>query len=59
VLRDRLRVAATGLSGFSERFLLSEWLNVVDAWGLSTPDAYLRVQRMGVKVGSAPKRTRL
>jgi hypothetical protein len=32
VLRDRLRTAAADLKGFSERFLLSEWTNVVDAW---------------------------
>ena len=38
ILRERLRTAAaaTGLKGFSERFLLSEWTNVVDAWSLTS-----------------------
>ncbi|TIP79028.1 MAG: hypothetical protein E5X63_35825, partial [Mesorhizobium sp.] len=42
ILRERLRVAATttDLKGFSERFLLSEWTNVVDAWGLTSLDTY-------------------
>jgi hypothetical protein len=56
VLRERLRAAvtATGLKGFSERFLLSEWTNVVDAWGLTALDAYLTVQRMGRKSRLGP-----
>jgi hypothetical protein len=51
VLRERLRAAAAsaGLKGFSERFLLSEWTNVIDAWGLMSLDAYSTVQRMGRK----------
>jgi hypothetical protein len=34
VLRKRLRAAMVSvkLKGFSERFLRSEWTNVVDAW---------------------------
>ncbi len=62
VLRDRLRAAAsaTGLKGFSERFLLSEWTNVIDAWGLMSPDAYSTVQRMGRKSRLGPnQRARL
>ncbi len=56
ILRDRLRFAATatGLKGFSERFLLSEWTNVVDAWGLTSLDAYSTVQRMGRKSRLGP-----
>lgn len=56
VLRERLRVAAAacGLKGFSERFLLSEWTNVVDAWGLASLDAYKDVQRMGRKSRLGP-----
>ncbi len=55
-LRERLRAAATatGLKGFSERFLLSEWTNVVDAWGLISIDAYSTVQRMGRKSRLGP-----
>jgi len=55
-LRERLRAAATatGLKGFSERFLLSEWTNVVDAWGLLSLDAYATVQRMGRKSRLGP-----
>ncbi|MEE3503722.1 UvrD-helicase domain-containing protein [Acidiphilium acidophilum] len=62
VLRDRLRAAAAsaGLKGFSERFLLSEWINVIDAWGLATLDAYATVQRMGRKSRLGPiQRARL
>jgi hypothetical protein len=62
VLRERLgaAAAATGLKGFSERFLLSEWTNVVDAWGLVSLDAYLTVPRMGRKSRLGPnQRARL
>lgn len=62
ILRERLRdaAAATELKGFSERFLLSEWSNVVDAWSLSTPDAYATVERMGRKSRLGPnQRARL
>jgi hypothetical protein len=56
ILRGRLRAAAaaTGLKGFSERFLLSEWTNVVDAWGLSSLDGYSTVERMAARAGLAP-----
>lgn len=56
VLRDRLRAAAasTGLKGFSERFLVSEWTNVIDAWGLTSLEAYSTVQRMGRKSRLGP-----
>ncbi len=56
VLRERLRDAAakTGLKGFSERFLLSEWTNVIDAWGIVSPEAYATVQRMGRKSRLGP-----
>jgi hypothetical protein len=62
VLRERLRAAAelVKLKGFSERFLLSEWTNVVDAWGLTSLDAYSTVQRMGRKSRLGPnQRARL
>jgi len=56
VLRERLRAAAAaeGLKGFSERFLLSEWTNVIDAWGLTSLGAYSTVQRMGRKSRLGP-----
>jgi hypothetical protein len=62
VLRERLRAAAASasLKGFSERFLLSEWTNVIDAWGLTSLDAYTTVQRMGRKSRLGPnQRARL
>jgi len=62
VLRERLRAAAASedLKGFSERFLLSEWTNVIDAWGLTSVDAYSTVQRMGRKSRLGPnQRARL
>src|SRR3984893_14728942 len=62
ILRERLRAATAtaGLKGFSERFLLSEWSNVVDAWSLSSLDAYSSVERMGRKSRLGPnQRARL
>jgi superfamily I DNA/RNA helicase len=62
VLRERLCAAAVamGLKGFSGRFLLSEWTNVVDAWGLTSLDTYSTVQRMGRKSRLGPnQRARL
>ncbi len=56
VLRERLSEAArtAQLRGFSDRFLLSEWTNVIDAWGLTSSDAYATVQRMGRKSRLGP-----
>lgn len=56
VLRERLRAAASaaGLKGSSERFLLSEWTNVIDAWGLASSEAYSTVARMGRKSRLGP-----
>lgn len=62
ILRERLRAAtaATGLKGFSDRFLLSEWTNVIDAWSLSSLDSYSTVERMGRKSRLGPnQRARL
>lgn len=62
VLRERLKTAAgdAGLKGFSDRFLLSEWVNVVDGWGIESLDAYTTVQRMGRKSRLGPnQRARL
>lgn len=39
----------TGVAGFSQRFLLSEWENVIDAWHIGSADAYADVPRMGRK----------
>jgi hypothetical protein len=54
VLRERLRAAAANLKGFTERFLISEWTNVIDAWGLTSLEAYSTVQRMGRKSRLGP-----
>lgn len=56
MLRERLGEAAKAaqLKGFSDRFLLSEWTNVIDAWGIATFDAYAIVQRMGRKSRLGP-----
>lgn len=56
VLRERLSDAAktAQLKGFSDRFLLSEWTNVIDAWGITTGEAYATVQRMGRKSRLGP-----
>lgn len=44
-----LAAADVGVTGFSPRFLLSEWENVVDAWHIESADAYADVPRMGRK----------
>ena len=51
-LEEAARDAA--LRGFSERFLLSEWTNVIDAWGISSFDDYAAVPRMGRKSRLGP-----
>lgn len=55
-LRDRLAQAARDieLKGFSDRFLLSEWNNVIDAWGIRSFQDYATVQRMGRKSRLGP-----
>ncbi len=57
ILRDRIIAAASAadVKGFSDRFLLSEWTNVVDAWTIETLDEYVTVQRMGRKSRLGPK----
>ena len=42
-------VKEVGIVGFTIRFLVSEWNNVVDAWQINTLDAYLDVPRLGRK----------
>ncbi|MEX0953641.1 MAG: 3'-5' exonuclease [Rhizobiaceae bacterium] len=54
-VRDTVRglvdkaAADTGVTGFSPRFLLSEWENVIDAWHVDSAEAYADVPRMGRK----------
>jgi hypothetical protein len=49
-----------GVAGFTLRFLVSEWLNLVDAWQVDTLEAYQTVPRIGRKVRlSAKQRERL
>jgi mRNA-degrading endonuclease RelE of RelBE toxin-antitoxin system len=40
---------ASGLTGFTQRFLVSEWLNLVDAWQVDSLEAYQSVPRIGRK----------
>ena len=37
------------LDGFTDRFLLSEWRSVIDAWQIDGLDAYAQVPRLGRK----------
>ena len=41
--------------GFSDRFLLSEWTHVVDAWGIDGLAAYAQVPRLGRRSPLGPK----
>lgn len=43
------------LSGFSDRFYVSEWTNVIDAWGVNSAEDYMSVARMGRKSRLGPK----
>ena len=53
-------VDAVGAKGFTQRFLLSEWRHVVDAWQITDVEAYARVPRLGRKNRmSAGQRERL
>lgn len=47
--------AEAEVRGFSDRFLLSEWANVVDAWGIDGLDAYAKVPRLGRRSPLGPK----
>jgi hypothetical protein len=51
LVRELLRQAAAQVEGhrFTERFLFGEWRDVVDAWQLTTWDAYRDVARLGRK----------
>jgi hypothetical protein len=46
---------AAGVRGFTSRFLLSEWTNVVDAWGIDGPEHYARVPRLGRRSPLGPR----
>lgn len=50
-IRGALKTAseALGLTGFTLRFLVSEWLNLVDAWQVDSLEAYQNVPRIGRK----------
>lgn len=50
-IRGALKTAAdeASLTSFTPRFLVSEWLNVVDAWQLQSLSAYQEVPRLGRK----------
>lgn len=39
--------AALGATEFTQRFLVSEWTHVVDAWQIEGPEAYATVPRLG------------
>jgi superfamily I DNA/RNA helicase len=51
LVSDSLAKAAAdlGVTGFTARFLRSEWTNVIDAWQLDSADAYADVPRLGRK----------
>lgn len=57
VIRQHVSNSATelGITGFSERFLVSEWSNVIDAWGVASCEEYVATARMGRKSRLGPK----
>jgi len=50
-IKAALKSAAAdlGVTNFTQRFLVSEWLNVVDAWQVADATAYREVPRLGRK----------
>jgi mRNA-degrading endonuclease RelE of RelBE toxin-antitoxin system len=50
-VNDLLREASTAVGGhkFTQHFLLTEWVHVVDAWQLNSWEAYRDVARLGRK----------
>jgi hypothetical protein len=46
---------AVDVKGFTPRFLLSEWNNVVDAWGIDGLERYATVPRLGRRSPLGPK----
>jgi superfamily I DNA/RNA helicase len=46
---------AADVKGFTPRFLLSEWANVVDAWGIDGLEGYATVPRLGRRSPLGPK----
>ena len=46
---------AAGVKGFTSRFLLSEWTNVVDAWGIDGLARYASVPRLGRRTPLGPR----
>ena len=46
---------AAGVRGFTPRFLLSEWTNVVDAWGIDGLERYASVPRLGRRSPLGPR----
>lgn len=57
VIRQTVEAAAAdlNLAGFSNRFFVSEWKNVIDAWGVGSSDEYASIARMGRKSRLGPK----
>ena len=57
ILRTMIAKAAeaAGVRGFTQRFLLSEWTNVVDAWGIDGPERYASVPRLGRRSPLGPR----
>jgi UvrD-like helicase C-terminal domain/AAA domain len=56
-LRTMIEEVATaaGVRGFTSRFLLSEWTNVVDAWGINGLQRYASVPRLGRRTPLGPR----
>ena len=46
---------AAGARGFTQRFLLSEWTNVVNSWGIEGPESYASVPRLGRRSPLGPR----
>lgn len=56
-LRQIIEAAAgaESLRGFTARFLLTEWTNVIDAWGVESVESYATAPRLGRRRPLGPK----
>src|SRR5580704_14030327 len=47
--------SVAGVKGFTHRAIVSEWINVIDAWGIDGLDRYASVPRLGRRTPLGPR----
>lgn len=55
-IRELIEAASAGLGGdLTPQFLLEEWQELVDAWGVTDPESYATLPRIGRRTRLGPK----